>query len=585
MPIYATNKTCFDVGTKSVEPFIILDDNLVIDNYPQQINLSDITGYTVDVWISIWNTISDDTSNSYNCVNYYLYETNLNGLNAVYENNITAFVAGTTITSDREDIVDFIPHYRDTGLQIMTHNNVDELDTFVQTVKVIFSVKSAIILLILLEFIFAFSYIAFVVSQFNKNERKDYKTGIKGFFEALTWVSLASLNKEVPKPRSRGTYILLYILTIMNMLLFALALVSFNQVVSNTKSSLTITDFSDLKGHDIGIVRNTVPYEYISKHSVSSTIIGADSIDDMFDLLIDKDVDAIVYDSPILIYEKITNNELDNKIIVGDLFDTFDLGIAVNDDDAITHDLIKDAMIDLRRSGEISDLEEDWFESDSNTISNEESITSMLILLGVISGIVFGLAFLLHIFQIYRNLKDIKNVENETMKNKTDNNDTRGSLRRSESINNNISMKELMGGLWSTEEYKKRTKRYQERLDEIEEARGNIKYMKEDDITYHNSKILLEIQSRIAKQDSVINIIRGMIESNINRTNTNTHSNETHTNTHSNNHSNEHDVTHNISHDLPKPDIKRRTPPKQPKHHAKPSALEIYCNEMNPKST
>ena len=406
---YAINTTCFNLGTKPAEPFIIVKDGVDDGNYPKQIQLSDITGYTVDVWTNMKRQLEEN----YPCFEYYLLQSNNDGFNAINSGNITAFAAASTITEDRLDLVDFIEHYRRNELKIVVNADVNNVETILAVFKAIFSAEFMLYVLIFTAFLIAMGYVVFLSDQICRDKhqslfRDDAKRGVP---KALMWTTLAAFKKEVREPKTLCSVFMLILLTVFSIMLMSVIFSAAVHLQDNSGEKLEISGFNDLSSKKVGTVINTQPYQYLIENLHSADIIAYDSIEEMFQKFIDGEVDAAIYDAPIMIYRQVQDPAFSKTRIVGNDLDISDMGIAFGNNNNIVQEQLAKIMRNLRQTGVINELRVLWFTSSESDLEEETDLRSILILLGVIAGTAFVLGVFTHCYVKYKEIQRIKKLE------------------------------------------------------------------------------------------------------------------------------------------------------------------------------
>lgn len=407
--IQQSYSACFKLGTKPAEPFIIVKEGVDDGNYPKQINQSDITGYTADIWTNIKKQLVTD----YTCFEYYLYQSNNDGFTAIQDGNITAFAAASTITEDRLELVDFIEHYRRNELAIVVNADVNNVETILTVFRAIFSAQFMLYILIFTALIVALGYIVFLSDQICRDKhqslfRDDAQRGVP---KALLWTFLATAIKEVREPKTICSVIMLIFLTVFGVMVMGVVLGAAVHLTENTSESLEIGGFSDLNSKTVGTVINTQPYQYLIENLHSANIIAYDSIEEMFENFINGNTDAAIYDAPIMIYRQAQDSAFKETRIVGNDLDISDMGIAFGNDNNVVQEQLDKIMRNLRQTGVINELRVLWFTSAETDLNAETDLRSAFILLGVIAGITIVLGIFTHCYVKYKEIQRMKKLE------------------------------------------------------------------------------------------------------------------------------------------------------------------------------
>jgi polar amino acid transport system substrate-binding protein len=151
--------------------------------------------------------------------------------------------------------------------------------------------------------------------------------------------------------------------------LMAMAFVVFGiiliaQFTAAITASLTVKQLTgviegpaDLPGKRIATVNGSTAASYLENAGVTFT--GVDRIDDAYELLESDRLDAVVYDSPVLLYYAI--NQGKGKVqVVGPIFNRETYGIALPTNSAL-REPINNELLRLRQNGTYDQLYQKWF--------------------------------------------------------------------------------------------------------------------------------------------------------------------------------------------------------------------------------
>jgi len=128
---------------------------------------------------------------------------------------------------------------------------------------------------------------------------------------------------------------------------------------SMTVSTLTgdINGPSDLPGQVVGTVKGSTAEKYLADHKAEPK--GFATIDEAYAALTKKEVKAVVYDAPILLYHANKASGGQQKV-VGRLFERQSYGIALQRDSKYRKP-INEALLRLRENGYLDELNTKWF--------------------------------------------------------------------------------------------------------------------------------------------------------------------------------------------------------------------------------
>ncbi|AOX03099.1 hypothetical protein BJP34_29915 [Moorena producens PAL-8-15-08-1] len=118
-----------------------------------------------------------------------------------------------------------------------------------------------------------------------------------------------------------------------------------------------ISDLIDLFGKQVATVPDTTSARYMNQQPVK--LIEFEQVEDAYKALKAGQVQAIVYDSPTLLYQTSQNREYQ---IVGELFAEQDYGIVLPQGSHY-REPINRIILQLQEDGELTNLEQKWFPS------------------------------------------------------------------------------------------------------------------------------------------------------------------------------------------------------------------------------
>ncbi len=399
------------IGTKEFPPFSMIDVSVNTDFLPMNVSSNDWKGYSSEIVKYMWD---NELKNHYSDYRLVLMRSNEDGIDAINNNEIDIFCAGTTITLSRAKQVDFIEHYTNTGLQVMIHNNIDYVGTGISAIKGFFSLDFLFLILGLIMYICVMGFIAFIGDQYGEHQNVSlFKNNIKGIPEAITWAFKAAFKLPVDAPRTRLTTVVFVILTLSYILILGVTLSAFTILVSNANIKNNIEGYSDLTDKKVITLENSAPANYIKNNPVSSDVHFAVDISTMNNDFLDisKGYDAMIFDETLLKHN-IGEERFTNTKIVGPVFDMSDLGFMIQDNDPAFHELIDNVIINANRNGIIHNLRQKYFGQIIDKLSTKSSNTSSLLILSGVSIIWIIIGIILYIVLLFKK-KNIKNEELE----------------------------------------------------------------------------------------------------------------------------------------------------------------------------
>jgi polar amino acid transport system substrate-binding protein len=326
------------VLTHEVEPFVIKQGN-------------GYTGFSVELWDALAKRLG------------YNYEwAELNSADDVSQ-RIQAgawevLVGKTIITADREKLMDFTVPYFVAGLQVMVG---EPHQSFIRNLSTtIFKPELLQVLGFGLLVLLVMAHIIWLVER-GSNEAipKAYLPGVwESIWYALTTVAtLEYADKE--KPRSPLKRIIAMVLVVMGIILIAQFTAAITASLTVQQLSGTINGPGDLSGKKVATLSSTVAADYLAQQGIY--FVGVDTMEQAASLLDQGQVDAVVFDSPVVQYYA-THHGNGKFKVVGPVFKTVFYGIAVPTGSSMRKQ-INEGLLSLVEDGTYDQIYQKWFGS------------------------------------------------------------------------------------------------------------------------------------------------------------------------------------------------------------------------------
>jgi ABC-type amino acid transport substrate-binding protein len=269
------------IATKVAPPFAIKNDD----------------GEWEGLSIELWERIADE-------LNYeFTYsETNMASiLEGLQQGRYDAGVAAITLTAQREEVLDFTHPFFTTGLGIAVRSEPDE-----RYVSVLLSLFSWTFIQPMGALLLVLTIVGLLVWLFERKKNAEQFGGsvIQGIGSGFWWsaVTMTTVGYGDKAPSTLGGR------AIGLVWMFA-SIITISGFTAAIASSLTVTQLgSSIEGPDdlkrpqvrVGSIQNTTSSMYLANEGISPRFY--DSIDDGLAALETSEIDAFVYDAPILMY-------------------------------------------------------------------------------------------------------------------------------------------------------------------------------------------------------------------------------------------------------------------------------------------
>jgi polar amino acid transport system substrate-binding protein len=331
------------VSTRLVSPFAMKQDNKY-------------TGFSMDLWKALENELKRPA---------LIVEKNTlkDLLDSVENNEVDLAIAAISITAAREEKFDFSQPMFDSGLQIMVRADASESAFNLSAIKNLLTSGPMPTLWGLLAFLIVIP--ANFVWYFERRHPESIvnKNYFPGIFQALWWATGAAHGQQLDFPKSNvgKTVAALAIFVSVIFIAFFTANVTTALTVQQLKGDINGPE--DLVGKRVATVANSTSSTYLSINGVIP--INAQSIDIAYAALLAKEVDAVVYDAPILLYH--AANQGKGKLnVVGPVFRKETYGILFPRSSSLRKP-VNEALLKIRENGTYDILYRKWFSRDDKS--------------------------------------------------------------------------------------------------------------------------------------------------------------------------------------------------------------------------
>jgi polar amino acid transport system substrate-binding protein len=305
-------------------------------------------GFSMDLWEEIARRAGFETI-------FVEVQTVQEQIAAVAEGSADFAIAGITITSAREQIVDFSAPMFIAGLDIMSRPSgaptlFDSLGTVLRS-----SVGQMILILVIV--IIVAGHVVWLIERGRDNEFS--RSYIPGIWEGIWWaaVTVVTVGYGDKTPKSA----LGRLIAILWMFFGVVLIAQFTAVITTdfTLSELrgSIQSPNDLYGKRVATVQGSTADEYLTGRRIAAQRFTA--IDEAYALLENGAIDAIVYDAPVLLYHE-ANAGRGRVQVTGTPFDLEFYGIAMPAGSP-DRERVNAALLSIYEDGFYSDLYSRWF--------------------------------------------------------------------------------------------------------------------------------------------------------------------------------------------------------------------------------
>lgn len=309
-------------------------------------------GFSIDLWQEIARRMDRNYE-------YQYVDTVTDQLDAVEQKRADIAITGISITKSREETIDFSQPYFEAGLQIMTAQPSSSQWTtpFTLARGLIESRSFWTIIIILFVLIVVMGHTFWLLE---RRRNPDFPSSyLRGVWEGI-WYTVVTLVTVGYGDRTAKT-IVGRLLAMFWMFISLLLVATFT---ANITSQLTLSRIEgiingpgDLAGKRLATVANSTAAQYLDEQRLPYTRVGV--VEDAYALLENGTVDAVVYDSPVLLYYAATGG-LNRVNVVGEIFEPQDYGIAMPEDSP-EREMINRALLDIFEDGTYWQIYDRWF--------------------------------------------------------------------------------------------------------------------------------------------------------------------------------------------------------------------------------
>jgi polar amino acid transport system substrate-binding protein len=305
-------------------------------------------GFSIDLWEQIART------NGYHTT--YVETTSVAELlDAVKTGKADAAITAISITADRMKEVTFSEPMFNAGLQVA----VPATDAH-ETGGIWETLTSRTVLGILVVMVGSILIAAQIVWLIERKDNPDFgHAGAKGFFEGIWWAVVTLLTvgygDRVTKSVTGRLFSMLFM--VFGVLLVASFTAIFTANLTVRDLQTDISGIADLHGRTVATVKGTTAADYLHEHQIAAQELG--SVDEMLGRVSRGEVDAAVYDAPVLQYAARPSNGARIRI-AGAPFTREYYGIA----EPLGSDLapaVNEALLETYSDGTYNRLYNSWF--------------------------------------------------------------------------------------------------------------------------------------------------------------------------------------------------------------------------------
>jgi polar amino acid transport system substrate-binding protein len=334
-PVVISGKT-LKVVTRLVTPFVIEENE-------------ELGGFSIELWKNIAQEL--DVKSEFKKTG------NVSELlNAVKSKQVDVGISAISVTSQREQDFDFSQPIFDSGLQILVRSQGHQ-SSIARLVDSLFTPAFFQLLGIMLLIILIPAHIIWLVERNHKGGFLENSNYFPGIFKACWWAAgtLATQAEEMPKSALGRVMAVIWMFISVVFIAYFTATVTTSLTVEQLQSN--IKGPQDLAGKRVATIVGSTSANYLKQQKIEAREFK--QIDETFAALNNSDVDAVVFDAPILLYYSAHDGK--GKVqVVGSIFRKESYAIALPNGSPHRKP-INNALLSLQEKGTYQEIYDKWF--------------------------------------------------------------------------------------------------------------------------------------------------------------------------------------------------------------------------------
>jgi ABC-type amino acid transport substrate-binding protein len=325
------------VATKIFRPFVIAEQGNRLD------------GFTIELWEAVAKELGVETR-------YVMTNSVGDLLRTVSEGRADVGAAGITITAEREKTVDFSYPYFESGLGILVKQS--PVSSPIVVLKTLFSQGLLEATGVIMVIVLIVAHVMWLVER-RRSPQQFPHAYLAGIWEALWWsaVTVTTVgygDKSPVGPLGRIVGIL-WMFAGMVLISYFTAAVTTELTIQRLEGS--IQGPRDLTNKVIAAPKGSTAHQYLTERGLGTQLVG--QIDEAYELLRAGEIDAVVYDAPVLQYYAMHEGS-GEVAVVGSAFHGESYGFAMTEK-ANLRERVDRAMLTLRENGVYYRIHRKWF--------------------------------------------------------------------------------------------------------------------------------------------------------------------------------------------------------------------------------
>jgi polar amino acid transport system substrate-binding protein len=326
----------FKVATKILPPFVIEENG-------------ELGGFSIELWKNIAQELEIKSD-------FKKTESTPKLLAALKDKQADLSIAAISVTAQREKDFDFSQPIFDAGLQILVRSQGSQ-GSLAKLIGSIFTPTLFQLLGLMALIILIPAHIIWLVERNHDGGFLENSAYFPGIFKACWWAAgtLATQAEEMPKSAWGRLMAVIWMFISVVFIAYFTATVTTSLTVEQLQSN--IKGPQDLVGKRVGTIAGTTSATYLQQQKIEATEFK--QTQEAYAALNNSDIDAVVYDAPILLYYAAHDGK-GKAQVVGNVFKKESYAIALPNGSPYRK-LINNAILSLQEKGTYQELYDKWF--------------------------------------------------------------------------------------------------------------------------------------------------------------------------------------------------------------------------------
>ena len=287
-------------------------------------------------------------------INYVRKENFAEMLDAVRSREVDGAIANISITAERERMMDFTQPIFDSGIQVMmpaSQSGSAAVLSAIFTRQIGFSILGALVLL------FGSGMLMWFFERRHQEyfDRSAKDAGFPAFWWALNLVVNGGFEERVPQ--SRGGRFFAVMLVVSSLFIVSIFVAQITAALTVSAIQSNIESIADLEGRRVGTIAGSTSETFLDRRGIVP--LGSDNLEEMFASFEAGELDAVVFDGPILAYY-VRNQGQGKAALLERIYRLENYGMAFPTGSELRED-VDQAMLRLREDGRYDELLVKWF--------------------------------------------------------------------------------------------------------------------------------------------------------------------------------------------------------------------------------